>query len=288
MTALARLSKPHYIYRPSQLIRRMFLGSGAEALVQTPWGCPVLVSREDAIGAGIARTGVHELAVSETMWRLAGGDELALDVGANIGYFTGLLARRARAVIALEPNPQLHRFIAGNIERWDVADSITLDTRAASDAAGTAELHLPIGYDSNHGVATLEASEDTRSYEVPTVRLDDVIAGRTVGVMKLDVEGHELPALTGAAQSLAEHRIRDIIFEDHEPHPSAVSRLLESAGFTISRIEESLTRPLLVAPARPARGWDAPTYLATRDPARASRLLGARGWSCLRSRSARS
>ena len=281
---LSRLSKPQYIYRPSQLVRRTVLSRHSpEPVVQTPWGCRMLVARSDTIGSGIARMGVHELAVSETLWRLSQGDELALDVGANIGYFTGLLACRVATVVALEPNPRLLRFLAGNIERWDVGSHATLDARAASSASARAELHLPPDYDGNYGIATLEAAAGTVSYEVETVRLDELIAGRQVGVLKIDIEGHELAALEGASESLASGLIRDIVFEEHETLPSAVSRMLESAGFTIAGIEETLTRPVLVS-GRVPRGWDAPTYLATRDQERTAGLMKPRGWRCLRGR----
>jgi FkbM family methyltransferase len=243
----------------------------------------MLIARRDKIGAGIARMGVHELAVSEAMWRLSDSDDLALDIGANLGYFTGLLACRAGEVIALEPNPQLRRFIASNIERWDVGEKITLDSRAASNRSGTAILHLPSDHKQNYGVATLEASDGTASYQIETIRLDDVIAGRQVGVLKLDVEGHEMAALEGASESLAHGLVRDIIFEEHRPLPTPVSRTLESAGFAIRGIEESLTRPLIVS-GRAPRGWDAPTYLATGDQERTTRLMTPRGWRCLRGR----
>ena len=282
VTGLSRLSKPHYIFRPSQLVRRFVLASSEpEPLVQTPWGCQMLVARNDVIGAGIARMGVHELGVSEVMWRLSQGDELAIDVGANVGYFTGLLACRAQEVIALEPNPRLHRFIAGNIQRWGTREKIVLDTRAASTQEGTATLHLPSEYAENFGIGTLEPVAGTGSYEVATVRLDDVIAGRNVGVLKIDVEGHELSALEGASDSLVRHLIRDIVFEDHQPLPSPVSQMLESAGFAIWGIEQALTSPRLVSERAP-QGWDAPTYLATREPERIKRLMRSRGWHCLR------
>ncbi len=284
MAILSRLSKPHYLYRPSQLVRRTVVArQGPEPVVQTPWGCRMLVARSDTIGSGIARTGVHELAVTETMWRLSEKDDLALDVGANIGYFTGLLASRVGRVVAIEPNPRLRRFLAGNIERWDVGNKITLDTRAASNGNGTAALYLPTDYEENYGIATLEAADGMVSYQVETVRLDEVIAGRSVGVMKIDIEGHEIAALEGAGDSLAKGLVRDIIFEEHEPLPSPVSRMLESFGFTISGIEETLTRPVFVSDRAP-QGWDAPTYLATRDSQRTMRLMKPRGWSCLRSR----
>ena len=252
--------------------------------MQTPWGCAMLVARKDLIGGGIARMGVHELAVSEVMWRLAEHDDLAIDVGANIGYFTGLLACRAREVIALEPNPRLRRFIIANIARWDVADRIRLETRAASERTGSAVLHLPQDYERNYGTATLEEGDGSVSYEVETLRLDDLIRGRDVGVLKLDVEGHEMTALGGMSESLGRGLVRDIIFEDHMPFPSPVATTLQSAGFTIRGIEETLTRPVLVGADRAHTGWDAPTYLATRDLARTERLMASRGWRCLRGR----
>jgi FkbM family methyltransferase len=281
---LSWLSRPQYIYRPSQLVRRLTQRSNAEPVVQTPWGCRMLVARRDLIGAGIARMGVHELAVSEVMWRLAEDDDLAIDVGANIGYFSGLLACRAREVTALEPNPQLRRFITANIGRWEVGQKVRLETRAASDSNGTAVLHLPDHYESNYGIATLEASDGAVSYEVETVRLDDIIGARDVGVLKLDVEGHEMTVLRGAAESLAQGRVRDIIFEHHLPFPSPVSMTLQSAGFTIRGIEQTLTRPVLVPADRAHTGWDAPTYLATRDLERTELLMAPRGWRCLRGR----
>lgn len=244
----------------------------------------MLIARSDLIGAGIARMGVHELAVSEVMWRLAEDDDRAIDVGANIGYFTGLLACRAREVTALEPNPQLRRFITANIDRWEVGARVRLETRAASDGSGTAVLHLPDDYETNYGIATLERHDGTVSYEVETVRLDDLIGGRNVGVLKLDVEGHEMAALAGAGDSLAQGLIRDIIFEDHLPFPSPVAMTLQSAGFTVRGIEQALTRPTLVRPDRAHTGWDAPTYLATRDLVRTERLMTPRGWRCLRGR----
>lgn len=242
----------------------------------------MLVSRDDSIGAGIARTGIHELGVSEVMWRLADGDELALDVGANIGYFAGLLSCRAHAVVAFEPNPQLFRFISANIGRWKHSHRVTLDTRAASNHNGTATLSLPSEYSRNFGVGRLAPTADAHaaSYQIDTVRLDEVIAGRKVGVLKIDIEGHEMPALEGAGDSLAKGLIRDVIFEDHGPLPSPVSQMLESAGFTIWGIEQALTRPLLVSGREP-QGWDAPTYLATRAARRTERLMRPRGWRCL-------
>jgi FkbM family methyltransferase len=278
MTTLRkRISKPHYIFRPSQLIRRATL-RGTEPTVETPWGCPLQIAQSDVIGAGIARTGVHELAVSETMWRLTEPEDLAIDVGANIGYFTGLLASRAAKVVAFEPSPQVQGRLIENISRWSRAPRVTVDRRAVSRSNGAATLRLPSGYQANYGIATLEPAEpNIVAHEVQTVRLDEVIDD-SVGILKIDVEGHELAVLEGTTLA----NVRDIFFEEHQPLPTPVSTRLENAGFTIYGIEESLTKPLLVDHA--PQSWDAPTYLASRDAARALRLMRPRGWQCLRGR----
>jgi FkbM family methyltransferase len=242
-------------------------------------------ARQDQVGAGIARTGVHELAVSEVIWRLTGPDDLAVDVGANIGYFTGLLAIRAREVVALEPNPRVIPFLAGNRLRWSATgEKIRLDFRAVSDTTGTAVLHLPSHFAANRGTATLAAAVDEagmETYDVETVSLDEVIGGREVGMLKIDVEGHELAAFHGAGATLAAGLVRDIVFEDHERPPTPVTTLLENAGFSIFGIKETLLGSKLTPPTHAPAGWDAPTYLATRQPERAARRLATPGWQVL-------
>jgi FkbM family methyltransferase len=98
--------------------------------------------------------------------------------------------------------------------------------RAASNQTGAGTLYLPQGYDSNRGTASLAASEAAEPHDIAMVRLDDIVAGRRVGVMKLDVEGQEMVALEGAARSLERRLIRDIFFEEHQPLPSGTSALL--------------------------------------------------------------
>jgi hypothetical protein len=46
------------------------------ATVRTAWGDRLDVF-DDPLGRGVGRTGIHELPVSEVMWRLSGGDDPA-------------------------------------------------------------------------------------------------------------------------------------------------------------------------------------------------------------------
>jgi hypothetical protein len=146
---------------------------------------------------------------------------------------------------------------------------------------------LPLSVDpgtfaANKGTASLERREG-ESTDVATVRLDEAVSG-LVGVLKLDVEGHELAALEGAEGLLARGLIRDIVFEEHRPPPTPVTELLESRGYTVLSVRQGLRGPILCAPeeAYSFKLWDPPALLATTDPERAHRRLARRGWRSLR------
>jgi FkbM family methyltransferase len=281
---LARIAKPHYALRPDQLVRRSRLRfQEHRATVRTAWGDRLEVF-VDPIGRGIGRMGVHELSVSEVMWRLSGGDDLAIDVGANVGYFTALLSRRASRVVAFEPNPRLTATLRANKARLPGSDRVELREEAVSDREGTASLFMPEDFCNSLVLASLEVTGAEHIVEVTTVTLDGVLGHASVGVLKIDVEGHEVRVLRGAHEMLKQGRVRDVIFEDHQPLPSPASDMLVDAGYTIFGIGDRFGGPKITAPERRPGGWDAPMYLATRDPLRARCLLSRRGWHCLRPR----
>lgn len=269
---------PAYVFRPTQIVRRLRGRPTGEQVVRLPWGDRISVDADESVGSGIARTGVHELRVSEVIWRLTGNTDVALDVGANVGYFTSLLANRASRVIALEPHPVVGERLEANVARW--SGEIDVIPQAASDTAGSATLGEPDWFDENSGIASLGV-EGARAFEVQTVRLDSVIGAATIGICKVDVEGHELKAFEGMASALTEGRVRDILFEEHEPLPTPVTSYLGERGYRLFTLAQRFNRVVLGPPETDLDTMDAPTYLATRDPARALGQVGG-GWQCLR------
>jgi FkbM family methyltransferase len=295
MIAERALNKPYYLLRPSQAIRRLRRGGSrptGAATVTLPWGGALEVFPQDAVGASIWRTGVFELVVSETVARLLDPGELAVDAGANIGYMTRLMTSRVGdggRVVAYEPHPDLHRVLSENVQRAPEGGEVVVVAAALSERAGEGELIVGSQFERNMGTASLAPNGGTATdkvVRVPVERLDDRIPdGSRVGLLKLDVEGHELQVLQGARRTLSQRRIRDIVFEENGELPSPVTRLLEAAGYVLFGLDQRLLGPRLVGAeesrARPL--WEAPTYLATLDVERARRRMRPRGWTVLRS-----
>lgn len=140
-----------------------------------------------------------------------GDGDVAVDVGASIGYFSRRMLQLVGprgAVRAIEPNPGFHDALEAIVRRHE---NFRFVPAAASDTAGTATLHVPrVNGRPYAGLASVRAPDGgvaADRFDVPRVRLDDVLAhehGR-IAFIKVDVEGHEIAVLDGAARTLEHH-----------------------------------------------------------------------------------
>ncbi|MDP9225095.1 MAG: FkbM family methyltransferase [Actinomycetota bacterium] len=276
-----RFLKPVYVLRPQQAMFRLRDRSDVSS-VTTPWGSKLWIA-DDALGRELRKSGVHELALSELMWRLVKPGDKVVDAGANMGYFATLLAVRVGQtghVAAIEAHPDMATALESNVQR-NGATTVDVIAAALSDRAGKVRLAEPDDFRSN---TTGSAVVPSGGMEVPSVTLDDIVGDDTVKLIKLDVEGHEFFALQGAARLLHDQRAYHIVFEDHRPLPTDVSRHLEESRYFVFALAARPHKPELVAPwdqsARPR--WEAPTYIATVRPVELVQALHPWGWRCLR------
>lgn len=157
----------------------------------------------------------------------------AVDVGANVGDYAGRLAQLCPHVHAFEPIPWLADALVTKMP-----GNVTVHRLALSDRSGTAELRIPtIAGIEEHGLTTLEDSNQlsgsVRHVPCTLARLDDVVT-EPVGLIKVDVEGHELAVLLGAERILKQHRPVLLIESDHKHNPAApenVFQLLRNHGY---------------------------------------------------------
>jgi FkbM family methyltransferase len=299
---LTRLGRPHYVFSPAQVAHRLAFEierPTGERRSRLPWGATISYDPGEAVGGCIARCGVFDLLVCETLLRLADAGETSVDVGANIGQMSSVLAHAigpTGRVIAFEPHPIVFERLSRNVRAWaqeGVGAAIDARQLALSDHEGEGTLSGRF-FAINQGCASLQEKGSPVGDGAATVvikRLDRVLAADCeIGVMKIDIEGHELAALRGADALLASGRIRDIVFEERGDPPTPVTELLANYGYSVFRLTETLRGPLVAGLDRTAtlaESRDDPSFLATRAPERSLRRLQVRGWAVYRAGPAR-
>lgn len=153
---------------------------------------------EDYMQADLYR-GTYERQFLMTVRRLTAHGALVVDVGANIGYYTLLLADLVGTegrVIAIDPQPtladQLRRIAPPNVDVHTVAAGASKATRTLRVLPG----HSMLATLRTHGVDGWE------SFEVPVMTLDELVGDAGIGFLKIDVEHLEGEMLAGGTRTL--------------------------------------------------------------------------------------
>lgn len=300
MNVFNYLKRPEYVFRPRQVLNRISrIGKLAPptARVMLPWGATLEVRPNDSVGSDIFYFGIFDRIVPEAIYRLAEPGELTIEAGANIGQNTSLLAYKSGPkgkLIAFEPHPEIFQELKSNAALWSrqYGQNVQLENVALGETNGEAWLSDGEHFHQNRGTASLARNPDgaagNKRHRVEVRTLDEYLAGdMKVGVCKIDVEGFELSVLKGAEKALTRGAIRDILFEDFSPKPSAVVQLLQKHGFTVFQLTATWWKPHLteVGSQHAPPGEFVDNFLATLDPGRAQDRFRSGGWRCLTCRS---
>ncbi|MBM7488392.1 FkbM family methyltransferase [Bradyrhizobium sp. USDA 3686] len=160
--------------------------------------------------------------------------DIFLDVGANVGVFSVLARTAGASVISIEPGPAAFSALKRNVSINGYCEGVDLQNVAVSDRSGTARFAYAAASTTNH---LLGPNETHNSIDVPMTTLDALIDNRPVSLMKIDIEGYELPALRGATSLLASRDLKAIIVEVNQSSDrygysrSELLNLINSAGF---------------------------------------------------------
>jgi FkbM family methyltransferase len=229
-----------------------------QALVATRWGAKLVVDTRDSLLAPwLLLDGLWESHVTGWLQQTLRPGDIFVDVGANIGYYTvlgGQLVGKRGRVVAVEAHPGLAELLRRNVVINGLRDLVTVWNRAAWSSATTLGFHLRTHYSANSSIGSVgdtglsELGDTEELVEVQAVPLDDVLGelGR-VDLLKLDVEGAEVHAVTGLAHTLRANSGITVMFEWSPEQirqvgddPSALLDLLRGHGFQFRLLEEDL------------------------------------------------
>ncbi|MFM6077934.1 MAG: FkbM family methyltransferase, partial [Dolichospermum sp.] len=279
-----------------RICQQNFLGIEKFKEVLLPWGLKINVPTltNDTLSQSILKFSTYDLSLTEVIWRLTDRGETTIDIGANIGYITSLMSMKVGEVgkvYCFEPNPEVYEELSINVRNWKNQryKNIYPQKIALSSYSGNAVLNLTpqnrgeVFIDKNQSITAIE-NQTTDACVVTLERLDKFLEKEQnyIGVLKIDVEGHEMEVLQGADELIYKHNIRDILFEEHHGYPSPVTQFLEENGYTIFRIWKGFWKPRLEDPNKNLEHpWEPPNYLATLNPIRANERMRNKGWKCL-------
>ena len=149
-----------------------------------------------------------------------------IDIGGWYGPWTRRLRHRASRVVVIEPTP-LHEAL-----RRTLPPEVEVIAAAASDSCGEAELWVPKADTGARGVSSLHRRDiHGESIKVPLVRVDDLGLSQ-VTFIKIDVDGHEVAVLRGAAAVIRQDQPRLLIEVEQRIQPvSDVINLMRGYGY---------------------------------------------------------
>jgi FkbM family methyltransferase len=161
-------------------------------------------TRDQGLCAHLLLDGFWEMPLTMFMARHLRSGMVAIDVGANFGYFTTLLAAlvgQSGRVYSIEPAPDtaamLHRSIALNLFQLRT----TIIEAAAGAGDGTSLFYVPHREPKNARLVPSPEGIDAAAgtlHEIPVRRIDDVVAQEhRVDFVKVDAEGAEEAVIAG-------------------------------------------------------------------------------------------
>ena len=147
--------------------------------------------------------------------------DVVIDVGANIGYYTILLADKVGKtgkVYAFEPDKLNFEILKKNIEANNLKN-VEIINAAVGSNAGKLKLHKSKENLGDHKLY----GEDKEIEEVKIIKLDDYFKNIKIDLMKIDTQGWEPEVIEGAKNIISKNK--PIMFLEYSPASYRIAKL---------------------------------------------------------------
>ena len=177
----------------------------------------LFASKDDLAVGQHVHGGAYEPKIAAIFNRYVKSGMAVVDIGANIGYFTMLLAllvEPSGLVVAVEPNPENIKLLEAS-RRVNGFDQVLIIQVAAGRHTGLLALNVS---HSNGMTGELPSNLDAvfALRPVPCFALDGILPkDRRINLVKIDTEGAELNALIGLSETI--DRDHPVIVSEFSP-----------------------------------------------------------------------
>lgn len=231
-------------------------------LLRTANGYKMWVDARDvSITPHLILDGVYEEHTDAVLRSLVKPGMRVLEIGANVGLFTLLMAHRTGttgSVLSFECDPTLAQILRDNVEVNGFSRIVTVDERAVSERPGTlrfytAEKHRGGGtlVEGLQQIPELRTTE-RREIDVEATTIDEVMKQHpsSFDFIKVDAEGAETAIFRGGSSLIADRSRTLTIMVEFAPafmqragdDPSRHLTMLQADGFRLHRIDERRKR----------------------------------------------
>jgi FkbM family methyltransferase len=254
-------------------------------LVATTWGGRLVVPADDlSLMPELVTRGTYDVPFTAFVQRHLRPGDVTIDVGANVGLFTLLMAYHVwehGRVIAYEPNPRLLALLRDNVAMNWLDDRVEIVPRAVAAADRRVELRAPRRFQMLGTIRSLDddvllsghRTDTVDTIEVRTEPLDARI-GRIerIDLIKVDVEGAEEQVFAGMAGLLRAGVVRRVCFELIRPSLGAdwdpfARRLkgLEAEGWRFATLTDAGVAEFAELDVLLDRGWWSQVLMQRRE-----------------------
>ncbi len=236
------LLKPPLLKRSANLILRFILPKSIKIK-----GATIYLNPADPVVSGALTFRVYENDEIDFFLRWFESDMTFVDIGANVGLYTGLALSRCSGranILSIEPHSESAKYLNQTIRSNRSAErhaNITIRNIAASDSKGSAVLYKNSQNIGDNRIYPDPLCDECESIDADT--LDNICeqAGfESVNYIKVDVQGAEFKVFSGASRILS--RSPDcIIMTEFWPYgltqcgssPEQYLAMLQELGFTL-------------------------------------------------------
>ncbi|MFH1292185.1 MAG: FkbM family methyltransferase [bacterium] len=208
----------------------------------------VALNKRDPVVSGALMLGVYETFEALQIQKKLKPGMVAIDIGANIGYYTAMAAKsvgHSGKVFAFEPDPENFSFLKKTVA-LNQFQNVECNRIGISNSEGRGQLYLSPENMGDHRIYTSPAGR--QSIEIEMMSIDFFMKKnglQRVDLIKMDIQGAEGLAIQGMRKVIADNpHIK--MFTEFWPQgiertglsPSSILRTIEEMGFKIFMINK--------------------------------------------------
>jgi len=165
----------------------------------------IYLDEKDTLGLSLGR--IHEQHITELVKKTIKKEDVVVDLGANIGYFTLIFSKLVGPkgkVFAFEPDPTNFAILRENV-LINKCSNVILIQKAVSKISEEGIMYLSENNKGDHRI--FDSGDNRKKITIETISLDDYFKDSSrINFVKMDIQGSEILALRGMKEILEKNK----------------------------------------------------------------------------------